>query len=127
MKAFFYKYRIPLIEWYFAGASCFFCVLVLNMNILSTAVVLGFVNTYLTRPIVFALSYASQEDQDAYMAEKPKVWKEIAKSMLISLSIYGIYYVVNEYFFHAQINPYLFGILFWLFDHIMRKLINKWH
>lgn len=127
MKTFFYNKRIPLLEWYFAGASCFFCINVFSQTMLVTTVVLGFVNTYLTKPIVFALTPTTEEEKEAYMANKPNVWKEIGKSMALGYSIYAIYAVVNAYLFTAVINPFVFGILYWVLDRIIRKLVKKWY
>lgn len=126
MKAFFYRYRIPLIEWYFVAACCYFCVQGADMSMLIFPIFIGFVNTYLVEPIVEAMSEAGEEAHEEFLSKKPPTWKNIFKAYLLVLAIIGIYYLVNEFFFQTVLEPFSFGAIFWILDKLMGKWIKIW-
>lgn len=134
MKAFFNRMSIPLLEWYLPAATCYFCMLGMNWSVFIVAIVIGFVHTYLREPIVLAIRAHRGEDVSAQpeVFDKWKVWKEVAKAMLVCAGIMAIYYVVNaqrsanfEELFY--VNPFHFGAFYWIYDKGFGKLIKKWN
>lgn len=126
MKTFFYKFRVPLLEWYFVAACCYFFMIGFDLSIWMTAVFIGFVDTYVVTPILFTVSDIEKEAVDAYYAKSSPTLKNVAKALLLSTMIVGIYYLINEYFRPTAVDAFTFGLLYWLLDKGMGKLIKKW-
>lgn len=139
MKTFFYRIRIPLLEWYFVAATCYFCILGMNWNMLVVAIILGFVHTYLVEPIVYSLTPLDedpvvdlQKREEKFLSwEKYKVLKECLKSFCICSLVMGVYYLVNSYrtsvdgeFF--AVDPFTYGMLYWVFNKILGKMMKIW-
>lgn len=127
VKAFLYRIRIPLIEWYFVAASCYFCMMGFEMSFFSTAVVIGFVNTYLVAPIAFSLSEDQEKVGRDFLSEPTYIFKNVVKAVIIVSSMVGLYFLVNEYLFSTQVDPYSFGLVYWVLNKIVGKLIKKWN
>lgn len=123
MKALLYRIRIPLVEWYFVAACCYFGMMSLNLNVITLAVIIGFVNTYLVIPIARALDESAEEPQEGKM---PETGKNVLKSMVVCALIMGVYYLINAYWFEAFVEAYSFGLLYWIFDQILSKIFKKW-
>ncbi len=127
MKAFLYKFRVPLLEWYFVASCCYFIMLGTDGSVWTTALVIGFVNTYVVTPIIFAISDITKEEVDAYYAKTSPTLKNVAKSFLLCGGILGIYYLIDLYLFPTGVDAYSFGLLYYLLDKTMGKIIKKWH
>ncbi len=125
MKAFFYKIRVPLLEWYFASAVCYFFLLGMNLNILTVGLILGLVETHITTPIRFAIDDSSQEDQDAYYAKRSPTWGNIGKAFLACGIIYISFYLINTYVVTAYVEPFTFGAAYWILDKSVIWVVKK--
>lgn len=132
MKTFFTHIRVPLLEWYLVAACCYFGMWAMDLGLLVLAIVIGFVYTYIYDPIAYVLepdvSYKGVPKVERDISsEKPQVWKQVGKAMLVCTMISGIYYYVNVNFFPTSVDPFTFGALYWVITHSIGKVIKKWN
>ncbi len=83
---------------------------------------MGFVNTYLVAPIVFALQDEVVKDQRDFLKEPTYILANVVKATVILCLMMGIYYLIHMYVFPTSVEPFTFGMLYWVLDKGFHKI-----
>ncbi|MFI3172824.1 MAG: hypothetical protein R3Y58_10755 [Eubacteriales bacterium] len=126
VKIFFRKYGVELLEGYLAAMACYLCMYTADWNIWVTAIIIGFVNSYLKTPVVNALHIGNADKDDIFGIKHNKVIKNIFEALVICGIIYGMYYLVNLVLFATSVEPITFGVLYELIHIGISKIMKKW-